>query len=63
MASEHNVTGEVPGVVDDEMRVYGVKGLRVCDTSIFPRMVSGHLQAPAVMAAEKCVDLIKPGHH
>lgn len=49
-----------PGVVDDELRVYGVQGLRVynCDTSIFPQIVSGHLQAPAVMVAEKCADLM-----
>ncbi|KAI9643938.1 hypothetical protein NHQ30_007289 [Ciborinia camelliae] len=57
MAPENDV--KAPGVVDDELRVYGVKGLRVCDTSIFPQIVSGHLQAPAVMVAEKCADLIK----
>ncbi|ESZ89903.1 hypothetical protein SBOR_9715 [Sclerotinia borealis F-4128] len=62
MVPEHDATGKAPGVVDDELRVYGVKGLRVCDTSVFPRMVSGHLQAPAVMVAEKCADLIKAGH-
>ncbi|KAF7855414.1 hypothetical protein EAF04_010157 [Stromatinia cepivora] len=44
-----------PGVVDDQLRVHGVKGLRVCDTSIFPQIVSHHLQAPAVMVAEKCL--------
>lgn len=58
MAPENDVC---PGVVDDELKVYGVKGLRVCDTSIFPQIVSGHLQAPAVMVAEKCADLIKNG--
>ncbi|KAJ8059589.1 hypothetical protein OCU04_011244 [Sclerotinia nivalis] len=48
-----------PGVVDDQLKVHGVKGLRVCDTSIFPQIISHHLQAPAVMVAEKCADLIK----
>ncbi|TEY69495.1 hypothetical protein BOTCAL_0115g00150 [Botryotinia calthae] len=50
---------ESPGVVDDQLRVHGVKDLRVCDTSIFPQIISHHLQAPAVMVAEKCADLIK----
>ncbi|KAK6602796.1 L-sorbose 1-dehydrogenase [Botrytis cinerea] len=59
MAPEYD--SKAPGVVDDELKVHGVKGLRVCDTSIFPKIVSGHLQAPAVMVAEKCADLIKNG--
>jgi choline dehydrogenase len=33
---------EEGGVVDSEMRVYGVQGLRVCDASVFPSMISGH---------------------
>ncbi|KAF7931558.1 uncharacterized protein EAE98_004294 [Botrytis deweyae] len=48
-----------PGVVDDQLKVHGVRGLRVCDTSIFPQIISHHLQAPAVMVAEKCADMIK----
>lgn len=52
---------EAPGVVDDELRVHGVSNLRVCDTSIFPRIIATHLQAPAVMVAEKCADMIKVG--
>ncbi|KAF7900954.1 hypothetical protein EAF00_003175 [Botryotinia globosa] len=50
---------ESPGVVDDQLKVHGVKGLRVCDTSIFPEITSHHLQAPTVMVAEKCADMIK----
>lgn len=30
------------GVVDSSLRVYGIKGLKVCDASIFPQIVSGH---------------------
>lgn len=50
---------EKPGVVDDELRVYGVKGLRVADSSIFPQILATHLQAPTVMVAEKCAQLIQ----
>ncbi|KAF5875027.1 putative alcohol oxidase protein [Botrytis fragariae] len=57
MAPEHDPIA--PGVVDDELKVYGVKGLRVYDTSMFPQIVSGHLQAAAIMVAEECADLIK----
>jgi choline dehydrogenase-like flavoprotein len=52
---------DVPGVVDDELRVHGVSNLRVCDASVFPRIIATHLQAPVVMVAEKCADLIKRG--
>ncbi|KAG9237429.1 hypothetical protein BJ875DRAFT_370072 [Amylocarpus encephaloides] len=48
-----------PGVVDDELRVHGFHNLRVCDASVFPKIVSSHLQAPVVMAAEKLADMIK----
>lgn len=49
-----------PGaVVDDELRVYGVKGLRVADTSIMPAMVVGNLHAEALMIGEKAADMIK----
>ena len=50
---------EAPGVVDDHLRVHGVRNLRVCDTSVFPKIVSSHLQAPAVMVAERCAEWIK----
>jgi choline dehydrogenase-like flavoprotein len=51
--------GPIPGVVDDELRVHAIKELRVADSSIFPQIPSAHLQAPSVMVAEKCAELIK----
>ncbi|XP_037955266.1 glucose dehydrogenase [FAD, quinone]-like, partial [Teleopsis dalmanni] len=46
-------------VVDHELRVHGVRGLRVMDTSIMPKVTAGNTHAPAVMIAEKGAYLIK----
>lgn len=52
-------TDSRPGVVDDELRVYGVDGLRVADCSVMPDIIANHLQAPAVMIGEKCAQMIR----
>ncbi|MDD9908935.1 MAG: choline dehydrogenase [Ahrensia sp.] len=45
-------------VVDPQCRVIGVDGLRVIDTSVFPRITNGNLNGPAIMVAEKASDHI-----
>lgn len=55
-AEAHGPRGSV---VDTELRVHGVQGLRVCDASVFPEIIGSHTMAPAVVVAEKCAAMLR----
>jgi choline dehydrogenase len=52
-------TCSIGAVVDPDLRVLGIDGLRVVDASVFPTVPRGNTNAPTIMVAEKAADLIK----
>jgi choline dehydrogenase len=49
---------DVMVVLDPQLRVHGIAGLRIADASIMPTLTSGNTNAPCIMIGEKCAQMI-----
>jgi choline dehydrogenase len=49
-------------VVDGQLKVYGIEGLRIADGSILPRVTTGNTMAPCVVIGERAADILKAEH-
>jgi choline dehydrogenase len=49
-------------VVDGNLRVYGIDGLRIADGSIMPNVTTGNTMAPCVIIGERCAEILKADH-
>ena len=57
-SSKMGAADDPTAVVDNELRVHGIEGLRIADASVFPLLPSGNTHAPTVAVAERAADLI-----
>merc|ERR1712039_729728 len=55
-------TCRIGDVVDPELRVKGVQGLRVIDASVMPNVISGNTNAPSIMIGEKGAEMVARAH-
>jgi choline dehydrogenase-like flavoprotein len=53
------LTNDKTAVVGEDLKVHGIKGLRIADSSVIPFAITAHTNAPAIMIGEKAADLIK----